>query len=40
MPTKTFADVRAIMSGLIQDAAGNLIVDTGIVISHGKVFKP
>lgn len=25
---------------VIQDAAGNLVVDTGIVISHGKVFKP
>jgi len=25
---------------VIQDAAGNLIVDTGIVISHGKVFRP
>jgi len=25
---------------VMQDAAGNLIVDTGIVISHGKVFKP
>jgi cytochrome b6-f complex iron-sulfur subunit len=23
-----------------QDAAGNLIVDTGIVISNGKVFRP
>ena len=23
-----------------QDAVGNLIVDTGIVIPHGKVFKP
>ena len=28
MPTKTFADVRAIMSGLIQDAAGKLTVTT------------
>lgn len=23
-----------------QDPVGNLVVDTGIVISHGKVFKP
>jgi cytochrome b6-f complex iron-sulfur subunit len=23
-----------------EDAAGNLVVDTGIVITHGKVFKP
>jgi cytochrome b6-f complex iron-sulfur subunit len=23
-----------------QDAAGNLVVDTGIVVSNGKVFKP
>jgi cytochrome b6-f complex iron-sulfur subunit len=23
-----------------QDAVGNLVVDTGVVVSHGKVFKP
>ena len=28
MPTKTFSDVRAIMSGLIQDSAGKLSVTT------------
>ncbi len=26
--------------GVTQDTVGNLIVDTGIVIPHGKVFKP
>jgi cytochrome b6-f complex iron-sulfur subunit len=25
---------------VIQDAAGNLVVDTGIFISHGRVYKP
>jgi len=25
---------------IIEDASGNLVVDTGIVIPHGKVFRP